>query len=250
MPNWCSNEIYIKGKPERLRAFDAQFSGKYTKYNIATCYLKDQNDNSWMMTADFTNYRVVPCNQLILSEYLYQANVIINIQETEGYSFANFVPVSKEGVLNEGIFWFYDNWGTKWDIDSDICVPEDYYFNNGQIGYYFETAWSPCIPVVEAMAMQYPDLEFTHIYDEPGNGFAGLYKYKDGKLVEKIEVNDINDYYRFKQDYMDYEYCICKGCKAVLQEGELEYVDNKYVCPSCGSDDIIEWEETECLLDV
>ena len=65
-----------------------------------------------------------------------------------------------------------------------------------EINYNFYTAWSPCCPVVEEMAGQYPNLKFEHAYYEPGCGFAGKDIYENGELVndEYYDCENRNDY--------------------------------------------------------
>lgn len=62
-----------------------------------------------------------------------------------------------------------DAWGTKWDVcfGSVIGEGEDYKV------YYFETAWSPPVPVVHAMQREFPELIISMTYREEGIGFTG-----------------------------------------------------------------------------
>ena len=44
-----------------------------------------------------------------------------------------------------------------------------------QIEYRFSTAWGPPEGVIEKLREQYPDIEITAFYDEPGMEIAGYY---------------------------------------------------------------------------
>lgn len=82
-------------------------------------------------------------------------------------------------------WWRIENWGTKWNVnyeghvqifdDSDPC----------RLGYMFDTAWAPPIPVIRAMADKYRDLKFQLLYYEPGEDYAGkmCFEWKNGDLM-------------------------------------------------------------------
>ena len=67
--------------------------------------------------------------------------------------------------------WRVQNWGTKWNsYDCEVIEIDD-----EQIEYRFSTAWSPPEGVIEKLREQYPDIEITAFYDEPGMEIAGYY---------------------------------------------------------------------------
>ncbi len=65
--------------------------------------------------------------------------------------------------------WRCDNWGTKWDA----CYIDVVDANEGYACFNFDTAWSPPIPVYDALTEQ--GLSVTAEYEEHGMGFAGEY---------------------------------------------------------------------------
>ncbi len=65
--------------------------------------------------------------------------------------------------------WNINNWGTKWEISGVEC---DHYEDNA-FECEFETAWSPAEGIFHALRDQFPDLEISWFYDEPGMQFAG-----------------------------------------------------------------------------
>ena len=69
--------------------------------------------------------------------------------------------------------WSIENWGTKWNACE---VSLDGY------EYYFETAWSPCSPVIAALAKRFPEAVMRYTYSESGCCFCGVEEYHDGKL--------------------------------------------------------------------
>lgn len=65
--------------------------------------------------------------------------------------------------------WSIANWGTKWNA-GDVTQG-----HIGECGFviYFDTAWSPPVPVIEALITRFPDADIRLSYMEPGVGFAG-----------------------------------------------------------------------------
>ena len=64
--------------------------------------------------------------------------------------------------------WNNANWGTKWDTDAECDHLESNCFE-----CEFETAWSPAEGIFYALREQYPDVEISWFYDEPGMQVAG-----------------------------------------------------------------------------
>lgn len=77
--------------------------------------------------------------------------------------------------------WSIKYWGTKWnayDIGSwTVGV------NNAEI--YFETAWSPPLPVIKVLSLMFPSLTFKITYADEGGGFLGYTTFKVGEGKEK-----------------------------------------------------------------
>jgi len=77
--------------------------------------------------------------------------------------------------------WRTTNWGTKWPAYSQIRLSPK--------ATYFETAWSAPFPVFDRLAEKYPHVEFKMEYaDEDRGSNSGILTYKDGKLVEHLEL--------------------------------------------------------------
>ncbi len=91
------------------------------------------------------------------------------------FQFNNLIPRPKE--LEDTIAprdtpnwydWSIDNWGVKWDIEA-----EDYADDDDSIRMNFVTAWGPPSGVYNHIAENYPKLDITWFYDEPGMEIAG-----------------------------------------------------------------------------
>lgn len=85
--------------------------------------------------------------------------------------------------------WAIANWGTKWDAGSvsepDVLVTGD----SASVTYHFDTAWSPCEPVIEAMSEQFPELEFRATFDEESHSFYYEGVWSQGVKVEHTELH-------------------------------------------------------------
>ena len=82
-----------------------------------------------------------------------------------------------DGFNSGGIEWCYKNWGTKWNAYATAGPA----FEGGEqkpgehctVHLIFETAWSPPIPVMKAMAKTFPKVGVTLSYFESGMGICG-----------------------------------------------------------------------------
>lgn len=83
--------------------------------------------------------------------------------------------------------WRIDNWGTKWSLDPQCFKSEKMLEADPftQQTYRFETAWSPCLPIMVELSKVYPLLEFEMIYLDEGGFFAGQAICQDGFLSDE-----------------------------------------------------------------
>ena len=65
--------------------------------------------------------------------------------------------------------WRLQNWDTKWDA-YDVEVTDD---DPECLEIEFNTAWSPPEAICHAIREQYPDIDVSWFYDEPGCEIAG-----------------------------------------------------------------------------
>ena len=65
--------------------------------------------------------------------------------------------------------WRVQNWDTKWDC-YDVVVTDD---DPEQLEIEFNTAWSPPEAICNELREQYPELNISWFYDEPGCEIAG-----------------------------------------------------------------------------
>ena len=65
--------------------------------------------------------------------------------------------------------WRVQNWDTKWDC-YDVVVTDD---DPDCTEIEFNTAWSPPEAICNAIREQYPDVQVSWFFDEPGVEMAG-----------------------------------------------------------------------------
>ena len=66
--------------------------------------------------------------------------------------------------------WRLKHWDTKWDC-YDLEIDEDDLPHGFEVS--FNTAWSPPEEICRAIRKQYPDIDISWFYDEPGEAIAG-----------------------------------------------------------------------------
>lgn len=77
--------------------------------------------------------------------------------------------------------WSIANWGTKWDAYDHVLADDS---SDTVFRCYYETAWSPAYPVLEAMSAAFPELSFRMAYADEGGGFAGVAYCNNGGMVD------------------------------------------------------------------
>lgn len=191
MPNWCLGFLTITGNDEDLKRFDEQFKKPFESYDgyssshpIEKGLPTEEIIFGGRKKEDIVEYRVSKGENFFGSE-CYDINVITNVERNEGrYSFNNFIPLTRDNWLNGWYNWSYQNWGTKWDGDIELCTHVHYGEDNPDsddnlkycdgLNYSITTAWGPVVPVIEAMFEAFPMLDFRYEFEEPGCDIYGL----------------------------------------------------------------------------
>lgn len=172
MPNWCENDLVVKGKPKDLNEFIE--------------FVKNPD-----MTFDFN--KIAPMPEVFKA-------VVRGFTTIDGEKFTHwrehFVDDSRVlvGVKQEELdrwkaeyghadwySWSIANWGTKWNANEPILTARC----AESIAYTFSTAWSPPLPIIEALAERFPKLKLSLKYYECGCAFKGYVKYAKGVVIEK-----------------------------------------------------------------
>lgn len=108
--------------------------------------------------SDFDFEKIIP-----MPENIYRGN--LGQEEKELYGENNWYE------------WRTRNWGTKWNSRVREATPEK---------YSFQTAWTPCEPVIARLARIFPEALIIHTYEAEDALFYGADVYEQGKLVYRM----------------------------------------------------------------
>jgi hypothetical protein len=152
MPNWCWNSMTITGEPSEIERF------------LSGAKVDAGGDHSFLDA-------YYPCPE----ELMNQSSPSPNAEEmTEKYGYSDWYD------------WCCEKWGTKWP-ECEMCIKHDEGSTTASLGY--DTAWAPAIAGYAEISLQFPSLVFDLYYEEPGCGFCGDARIKDGAVED-----DCRDY--------------------------------------------------------
>lgn len=143
MPNWCSNDLTIVGKPKMLNKLLKQITTTQSEAGEEA--------------TPFDFNKIVPQPQFSGDEW-YEWRV-----ENWGTKW----NASDVLFLNDG------DWSEDYD---DTC------WESGELIISLQTAWSPPTPVIQQLSKDNPNVTITHKFSETGMGFYGNHVYKKGVL--------------------------------------------------------------------
>ena len=113
--------------------------------------------------------------------------------------------------------WSCKNWGTKWNsVDAEIYDEE----------IQFLTAWSPCDPVIDALAMLFPSIRFTYTFYECGMCFCGKRIYENGELIFSFDGDYADNPFCEDDDWQDEEHDLSDPLFPIKENGIFETVQD------------------------
>lgn len=119
--------------------------------------------------------RIIP-----MPDYVYRGN--LGPKETEIYGKNNWYD------------WSCENWGTKWNsVEARL---DDF---SDCLEYCFDTAWSPCEPVIKALVKMFPETKVYYTYSEPGCCFFGKQEYENGQMTYEV-YGDYSEHWYFDDE--------------------------------------------------
>ncbi len=167
MPNWCENDLTIKGNnvsevlefiasqndsDEDTRVFDFDKVIPYPD-NFKALDAKAAEFQKEMMAVHSDN-----------PEFDSAQREQIRIKY--GVELGSFF---KDGFNSGGYEWCIENWGAKWNA-CRVSILE----RSADVAKIsFDTAWSPPVKVIYALAKRFPSFCFTLDFFECGMGFQG-----------------------------------------------------------------------------
>ena len=178
MPNWCTNDLTILNEP---KPFD----------KVMKKYIKKRNRETFLDFEKIIPFS--PCIKESLSiDYFPKKQTL---EEYEALKKAQENKCLDECGFKSWYDWSVANWGTKWN--SCDCDFNEY-------GVSFNTAWSPPIPVIKALA-KLTERDLRLIYIEEGCDFCGeLLAYNDGQFKDNY-YNSVKDAPQSLLDELGYQ---------------------------------------------
>jgi hypothetical protein len=184
MPNWCDNRLTLRGEPTKMAELQ-----------------KAMLDNRFFNT-------VIP----VPEELTDPRTTTYGGDDVDANNKLRGEMIAKYGYDSWYMFCV-DNWGTKWDAHIEEAELTD---DGGVavIDTYFDTAWSPPLPVYKELTRQ--GFVVKAYYHELGEGFCGSYKSGEGEEYFNIKENsadwvcanipdDINDAFDMSNNYSEME---------------------------------------------
>lgn len=160
MPNWCENKLDVSGNKSDIQ-----------KFKESTLVKSEKGDE-----LHFTMNLLYPTPPELLEQ---TAPNTWRGEETDTEGKLEFEKKIEELKQKYGhtdwYDWRVDKWGTKWDACETYILDDEDEF----LSVEYNTAWSPNIEWLKTIAKQFPELKFTLWFEEPGNGFCGVYEVTD-----------------------------------------------------------------------
>ena len=228
MPNWVFNGLTIEGKPESVKNLMAQMNKPFIQlhesWNMESGQMEKKN--TLYPEPIFAFHNIYSHQDAGISDELYNSQPVHDPDK----SFAEFMRFDTND-------WYNFNcreWGVKWDVAvksgeeyPNTTMEDAVNGENHVVHYNFETAWNRPLPALFKLSSQYPDLLFTHSYEEE-TGWGGEMEILKGIPISESEYeNQCRDCDAINQ----MEYCendcgeICGNCHW-LGEADLETVAN------------------------
>ena len=215
MPNWVYNGLTVEGNPDSVKKMMAQlnkpFKQLHDSWNTET--MQHEKKNTLYPNPIFAFHNIYNYVEAGITEDEYMSQPI----RKEGESFADFMKFDTNDWYNFNV----REWGTKWDVAvsdndkyPDTNMEDTANGENHVVHYNFNTAWSRPLPALFKLSAQYPDLLFTHSYEEE-TGWGGEMEILNGIAISESEYDNM-----------------CRDCDATDQ---MEYCENECgeICNVC-----------------
>lgn len=119
------------------------------------------------------------------------------------------IEEEKKYGRNNWYHWSIDNWGTKWNSCESGCLG----IYNNELKYFFQTAWSPALPVLNVLAKKFKvKIKCTFVDEAIGDNCGLIVFDENGDTIEDeyYEENGFNFIAKvYGEDYL-YDYGFIK----------------------------------------
>lgn len=226
MPNWNSNSLTIKGKPEEVLMFiqenfitkENPYSSQKGKYEYILSFEK------LLPTPKKTNGEIIDewyewrnknwgCKWSPEFDQCNSLTFTLNREED------NIIKSYYNGTSNDNIF--NEHLISKYIVMYETQFKDDLY-DEAELNSFFETPWCPPEGIINYWSSIYKDtsLEFRCGYYEPGMAFAGEYRINNKDDEDRL----VEEYYNSNQGVLYKEYILDEGWETVdyMTENALE----------------------------
>ena len=164
MPNWCFNRVTFTGTSGDIENLVAQL----------------ESDDSHF---DFNKIIPMPAELAGIASPVKAFKTKAEVDEYNsqkpmgGFEMGKAITHAKHKALlkkyghAEWYNWANEVWGCKWNNDHDVDVSDD--SAHGCASYSFDTPWGPPEGIYLALREQFPEVNISWFYDEPGMEFSG-----------------------------------------------------------------------------
>ena len=162
MPNHCHNRVtfYAAGTSEESADQIAKLKKIFEDENVFTQIIPEPDwINTPLMSKDVKEY-----------SFSEPRGKVGELPQYVDGAFGKTLRFKSTGIADDRWYdWRVQNWDTKWDAYDLVVTDED----PDQFEVEFNTAWSPPEAICSALRDQYPDVDISWFYDEPGCEIAG-----------------------------------------------------------------------------
>ncbi len=158
MPNWCTNEVTIVGEPDEVARFrdvvgdDFDFNALIPMPEL----IRNTGSGSQVFQIDGEDVKL---------NSWYEGR---DTSEMRPFTDAEMAQLAALGATN-WYDWALSRWGCKWPA-SDVSCEE---WGKNSLTYTFDTPWGPPEGIHAAVIAQFPELEVSWHWREPGMEGSG-----------------------------------------------------------------------------
>lgn len=225
MPNHCANDLYILGHPEHVEMVLKHIRGpeenQLLDFNTLVpmppellevsagseeqyyeALFGEPNRVIWAQDVDQPDRVSAHLSGTYSNPRILVFNAMMARYGTEGDALAAKVREAEQAAIKyrrnieqwghrTWYSWSIANWGTKWNAyDFGELVQRsspNRKWVRQSVKFTFHTAWSPPVPVFEALVARFPSCRFMLRYFEGGCGFKGKVVGEAGEIVEQTQ---------------------------------------------------------------
>ena len=173
MPNWCQNDLSVRGGSSELSRFEAHANGlrgplDFNKFIPYPKKFTDMDEQGALETCREKEPETVNMTSDEIKVYL----------KLQGKKLDDY-NIHWRGFNNGGFEWCAVNWDTKWPASNTTVR-----FSKTSLLYLFDTAWGPPSKVIIKMGEMFPKLKFHLKYKLEGNEGKGVLTIENGKVIK------------------------------------------------------------------